>query len=523
MISLGGLKMCIVTSPSDISAIYKDTENLSFDPFMKEMLSRIGVSSAASEKWIPSPPDPGSNSNSSSSSAAAAAWASGGGHQRQQDDKGATKIKPSVHEISHVGQKLCRQQLLPGKEFDLLSTKLIQDIEQSLQWHNISSVVTVVSSSTSTKTGTGTKRVSLLAWCREVLILSATRSFFSDRLLQIDPHLINSFYTFDAESWKAFFKFPPFLSRKMDAGKDRILDALTRYFSLPKVERKDESWLISNLEAEMIKAGINDVAEIASIVMPLYWAYVIFSPPACTCACTYRGCVVRIGISRSFTKRAISYSYRINANAYRGAFWTLAYVLQDQSLIAALRREISPVFAQGTTTNLGPRIENCALLESVYFESLRLSSSSATIRTVRNTTTIGDFTLRKGIEVLVPYRQLHFDNSVWGPSPAQFNPERFLKNSHLKQSPSFKPFGGGSTYCPGRFLARREVMTFVALVLHRFDVTLSTLPADGPYGGTSKKQKMPRIDHKKLAVSLVSPMAGEDLLLDVRLGNKALE
>lgn len=238
--------MCIVTAPSDISAIYKDTENLTFNPFMKEMLRRVGVSSAACEKWIPD------------SSAAGAS-----GHRDGP--------KPSIHEITHVGQKLCRQQLLPGKEFDVLSNTLIKDIEQSLQWHNISSAVTVSSTN-------GTKRVSLLGWCREVLILSATRSFFSDRLLQIDPHLIDSFYTFDADSWKAFFNYPRFLSREMDAGKDRILNALSRYFLLPKDERKGESWLIPNLEAEMIKAGINDVAEMAAIVMPLYWVYVILPP-----------------------------------------------------------------------------------------------------------------------------------------------------------------------------------------------------------------------------------------------------
>lgn len=202
--------------------------------------------------------------------------------------------------------------------------------------------------------------------------------------------------------------------------------------------------------------------------------------------------------------------HRINANAYRSAFWTLAYVLQDQSLIAALREEISPVFAQGTAS-LGSRIESCPLLESVYLESLRLSSSSATIRKVQHNTTIGDFTLRKGTEVIVPYCQLHLDNSVWGPNPTHFNPERFLKNSHLKQSPMFKPFGGGSTYCPGRFLARQEVMTFVAVVLNRFDVTLS--PADG---ASSKTQRMPRPDDRTLAVSLMSPMAGEDLQLDVK-------
>lgn len=252
MITLGGLKMCIATSPSDISAIYKDTENLTFDPFMKEMLHRVGVSPAASQKWIPD--------------SSAACTSSG-----RRDGP-----KPSIHEMSHVGQKLCRQQLLPGKEFDVLSTKLIKDIEQSLQWHDISSAVTVSSTN-------GTKRVSLLGWCREVLIVSATRSFFSERLLQIDPHLIESFYAFDAKSWKAFFKYPRFLSRDMDAGKDRLLDALSRYFLLPKEERKGESWLISNLEAEMIKAGINDVAEMASIVMPLYWVYVNSLPlPQCT-------------------------------------------------------------------------------------------------------------------------------------------------------------------------------------------------------------------------------------------------
>lgn len=242
MITLGGIKMCIATSPSDISKIYKDNENLTFDPFMREMLRRVGVSSAAIEKWTPD---------------SSLACASG-------DRDGP---KPSIHEISHVGQKLCRLQLLPGEEFDALSTKLIKDIEQSLQWHKISRGITVSSTNT-------TKRVSLLGWCREVLIVSATRSIFSDRLMQIDPHLMESFYTFDADSWKTFFKYPRFLSRDMDAGKDRIVKALSRYFNLPKDERKGESWLISNLEAEMIKVGIDDVADMASIVMPLYWVYV---------------------------------------------------------------------------------------------------------------------------------------------------------------------------------------------------------------------------------------------------------
>lgn len=234
--------MCIATSPSDVAAIYKETEHLSYDPFVKDFLHRVGTPLAALEKWIP---DPG--------------VATERGHRDGPN--------PSFHEITHVGKKLCRQQLLPGKEFDELSTKLIKDIEQSLQWHKISQNIII----SSTKE---MKRVSLFGWCREVMIISATRSFFSDRLFQIDPDIHESLYTFDAKSWKLFFKFPRFLAKDIDAAKDRILDTLAKYFFLPKDERKGESWLISNLEIEMIKAGITDVAEMAAIVMPLYWVYV---------------------------------------------------------------------------------------------------------------------------------------------------------------------------------------------------------------------------------------------------------
>lgn len=105
------------------------------------MLCRVGVSPTASQKWIPD-----------KSNSRAGCVTSVCGHR--------DRPKPLIYEISHVGQKLCRQQLLPGKEFDVLSTKLIKDIEQSLQWHKISSAVTLSS------TINRTKGVFLLGWCR---------------------------------------------------------------------------------------------------------------------------------------------------------------------------------------------------------------------------------------------------------------------------------------------------------------------------------------------------------------------
>lgn len=89
--------------------------------------------------------------------------------------------------------------------------------------------------------------------------------------------------------------------------------------------------------------------------------------------------------------------------------------------------------------------------------------------------------VRKGTEVLVPYRQLHFDDRTFGKAPEYFDSDCFLDKNDLSRSSNFRPFGGGTTYCPGRFVAKREVLTFVALVLERFDVVV----AEQENGGTA--------------------------------------
>ncbi|KAL9122048.1 MAG: hypothetical protein Q9187_001395 [Circinaria calcarea] len=401
------------------------------------MLLQLGASPAAVEIWIPS------------SGAPVTSLAHGSSGSQHGD-------------FGHFGERLCRQQLLPGKEFQILQASLITKIHESLQWSRMSEKIIV----SSTK---GTRTVSLLSWCRDVLLDSATRAFFDQRLMQIDPCLFESFYTFDEMSWKLHFNYPRFLATKMYAAKDRIIDALVVYFKLPKSDRQGESWLINALEIEMRNLGIGD-RDIAAIIMPLYWAV-----------------------------------YRINANAYKGCFWTMAYILFDPPLLAAIRAEIDPVYAKGGD-NLESRLESCPLLESVYLESLRLNSSSGTVRTVRHTTDIDDMTLQRGTNIVIPYRELHYNESAFGQNPDRFDAGRFLRNKDLKHSPSFKPFGGGTTYCPGRFLARREVLVFVADLIHRFDVVLAPTPG----------QRFPRKDTKKIALALMDPILGDDVLVNVQ-------
>lgn len=242
-LTLFGQKLYIMTSPQDISRIYKSTDALTLDDFMRGILLRLGASSGAVQKWLPS---------------------SGVRIEGQ-----ATESSDSMHEdYGHLGEQLCRKQLLPGKNLDILQLVLIKNIEQSLQWHKLCKHVTVYYAQE-------VKAVSLLSWCREIMSDSATRAFFDDCLMQIDPNLLESFYVFDELSWQLHFGYPRSLSRKMYSAKDRIIDALTVYFGRPKHERKGESWLIGNLEREIRLLGIED-RDIAAIIMPLYWVYVFF-------------------------------------------------------------------------------------------------------------------------------------------------------------------------------------------------------------------------------------------------------
>lgn len=126
------------------------------------------------------------------------------------------------------------------------------------------------------------------------------------------------------------------------------------------------------------------------------------------------------------------------------------------------------------------------------------------MRLVTTPTHLGGKLFPTGARVIVPFRQLHFDTSVYGSDPRVFDPERWVRNKKLTSSPSYRPFGGGVSYCPGRFIARQEVVVFIALLLEKFDVK------------AVEGQKFPRLDEGKPTTGLMSPMDGEDLLISLR-------
>lgn len=154
-------------------------------------------------------------------------------------------------------------------------------------------------------------------------------------------------------------------------------------------------------------------------------------------------------------------------------------------------------------------VNDCPLLNSTYLEVLRLVNGAMSIRRVEVDTNVSGKLLRAGGLVAIPYHQLHYNPNVWGHSAQSFNPERFMKQPKLGSHSSFRPFGGGVSYCPGRHLAKAEVCGFVAAVISRFDI-------DVPPGPDGKDQPFPVMDTTKPATGITSCVENMDLYIDIR-------
>ena len=50
-----------------------------------------------------------------------------------------------------------------------------------------------------------------------------------------------------------------------------------------------------------------------------------------------------------------------------------------------------------------------------------MTNSSSSVRSVVSDTVIGDFVLRPGAKVLIPYLQLHFDEATFGANAQEFD------------------------------------------------------------------------------------------------------
>ncbi|TVY33836.1 Prostacyclin synthase [Lachnellula subtilissima] len=363
-------------------------------------------------------------------------------------------------------QEYHRQQLYPGDNFqNLMIDNVLPKIHTSLTWDTMSRHPASRSSTPESIT------LSLLHWTSDMFISQLIEIYWGKKISIINPELLRANLVWEKSTWKYIYRIPKTFANENYEARKQINDTLEEYFKLPREERKDANFFVEAMEKELRGSGLNDV-EVARVSMLHLWA--------------------------------------ITGNNFKLAFWTIAYIIHDPELHAAVLAEIKPGVLEGVA-NMDYLKSECPLLEAILNEVLRVTMASALVRDVIVPTIIDGKILHRGDKLLIPYRQLHFNQDIWGANANEFDPSRFIRDKSLGTNASYRPFGGGPGICPGRHMARQAMYATVALLFTQFDVSLA-----GESEGIMGKQQFPRMNETKPPLGTIPPMEGEDVILLLR-------
>ncbi|KAF2276917.1 cytochrome P450 [Westerdykella ornata] len=419
----------VITSAQDTVSVYKN-DAFSLNPWLMDLMRQFGASDSSIRAMWSCVPD-----------------------------------KP----VKEICVMLFRTLLNPGNYSEAMLDVLLSTVHTRMTWDQVPEWMVL-----SRPSAEGAD-VSLLKWSQHVLLEGATRSFFGDALLEVEPNLFESFYEFDDSSWKLPYNIPDLFAQDVKRSKKTAEAALARYFALPRSRRSDASKLVFEIESVLRSGGIGN-EDMGVLVLMFYWV--------------------------------------INANAWKASFWMLTHILTNPSLHSAILSELSPFITPTSPCTLsGPALatalqSHCPTLLAVYHEALRISASSTSVRIVMSDTYIRNFKLLKGARMVIPYRQMMLDEGTYGADPASFQHERFLQNPGLVKHPNYRPFGGGSSLCPGRAFAMKEILTFVGLAVGKFGVRLSE---EAVRAGKEGRGVVPEMNTKTPCIGIMAPTGEGDV------------
>ncbi|CAJ2507702.1 Uu.00g088880.m01.CDS01 [Anthostomella pinea] len=153
-------------------------------------------------------------------------------------------------------------------------------------------------------------------------------------------------------------------------------------------------------------------------------------------------------------------------NSVASAFWMVYHVFSDPVVLAACRAEVEQQLVKMEVDD-----------DDDVHETLRYVHIRVSARVVMEDTMLDKYLLKKGATVMTITPVQHTDASLWGPTVGKFDHRRFLRGPDEKRTTNpaaFRSFGGGAVLCPGRHFVSTEVMSFVALLLLRFDLKPTT-------------------------------------------------
>ncbi|KAK8042328.1 cytochrome P450 [Apiospora phragmitis] len=144
-------------------------------------------------------------------------------------------------------------------------------LRETLAWGNLSATYVLTASEETRSKAAATKTVSLARFCQYTVSYCSTVTFFGRGLLELAPDFLHHYQEFETESWKIFYRLPPFIARRSHRGKNKGIEALVKYLELPDRERVDMEGIFKTITSELGYLGV-DQHDIAAFVMVFVWA-----------------------------------------------------------------------------------------------------------------------------------------------------------------------------------------------------------------------------------------------------------
>lgn len=257
-LTLFGNSVYFLSRPEDVSEAYRNTRTLTVDEFYQHIFISMGTSGASVQQvFAPLP----------------------AGIKDPENTQG----KP----VAKLARELQIAQLQPGPGLDALERAQLAYLECHVQpdavLESCYRYPEVLGREVPSQTGS--VEMSLWHWCADLNVRATQRAFFGSALDRLDPDLPQKFLEFDNLSWKLLYQFPIFMARDMVEKRDYLRTAIKAFYDLPREMRNDaEGWVLDSTEDRLRAIGI-PTEDIASIVLILYWGYVLFpffmssSPP----------------------------------------------------------------------------------------------------------------------------------------------------------------------------------------------------------------------------------------------------
>ncbi|KPI41854.1 Trichodiene oxygenase [Cyphellophora attinorum] len=153
---------------------------------------------------------------------------------------------------------------------------------------------------------------------------------------------------------------------------------------------------------------------------------------------------------------------------------TMYYVLANPAIHDRLSQELAAAAQSGDLTS-NETLKQLPYLEACIKEGLRMGNEvSGRLPRIdpNDAVTYGKYVFPPGTVISMSIRDMHLDPKCH-PDPLRFNPERFLDPKLRDQTERyFAPFNKGSRSCVGRELSWLEMRMTLALVVHRFKLTM---------------------------------------------------